>query len=100
MDAAIGAMQKLEVLRMDYTQLSEKGLAHLRGLASLRELALDSATLTDNAVDMLLTFRQLQLLNVYHTLLTDAGHQKLKSGLPQCRIVYERESALPVRRGS
>ncbi len=98
--ATIASLTRLESLRMDYTPLTEKGLAALQSLKSLRELTLDSATLTDNAAEPLSAFRDLKLLNVYHTLITDAGYKKLKAALPGCRIVYERESALPVRRGS
>lgn len=97
---ALAALTKLESLKMDYTALTEKGLGSLRSLTSLRELTLDSATLTDAAADVLTGFPHLKLLNVYHTLLTDAGFAKIKAALPGCRIIYERDSALPLRRGS
>jgi hypothetical protein len=39
-------------------------------------------------------------LNLYHTLVTETGYQNLKAALPDCRIIWERESSLPTRRGS
>jgi len=42
----------------------------------------------------------LRLLNLYHTLVTEAGHASLKKALPDCKIVWDRESSLPNRRGS
>jgi hypothetical protein len=44
--------------------------------------------------------RNLRLLNLYHTLITDKGYNQLKAALPNCKIVWDRESALTNRRGS
>ena len=40
------------------------------------------------------------MLNLYHTLVSDSGYQALHSALPECRIIWDRKSALPSRRGS
>jgi hypothetical protein len=61
---------------------------------------LDSANITDAVVESLATLRTLQDLNLYHTLVTEKGHQALKQALPNCRIVYDVESSLPTRRKS
>jgi hypothetical protein len=40
----------------------------------------------------------LKALNLYHTLVTEKGWQEIKSALPSCEIVFDRDSALPNRR--
>ena len=40
----------------------------------------------------------LKSLNLYHTLMTERGLQELKTALPTCEIVFDRDSALPNRR--
>ena len=40
----------------------------------------------------------LKALNLYHTLVTEKGLQSLKAALPQCAVVFDRDSALPTRR--
>ena len=39
-------------------------------------------------------------LNLYHTLISAEGHQRLKTALPECEIVWDPDSALPNRRRS
>jgi hypothetical protein len=41
----------------------------------------------------------LKILNLYHTLITEKGVALLKAGLPNCQIIFDRDSALPARRG-
>jgi hypothetical protein len=41
----------------------------------------------------------LKVLNLYHTLITEKGLAQLKAALPDCGIVFDRDSALPARRG-
>ena len=42
--------------------------------------------------------KTLKKLNLYHTLVTEKGLQELRTALPDCRIVFDRDSALPNRR--
>jgi len=63
-------------------------------------LRLDSATISDASIDTLRTKEHLQYLNLYHTLVTEKGFQTLKTALPKCDIVFDRDSAQPTRRGS
>jgi hypothetical protein len=41
----------------------------------------------------------LRVLNIYHTLITEKGLAQLKAALPSCSIIFDRDSALPARRG-
>ena len=93
-------MTKLQRLNLDYTSVSDKGLPKLQALTALTRLSLDSAAVTDAGVAELATMKNLKYLNLYHTLVTDKGYQMLKSALPACEIVYDRESSLPTRRRS
>lgn len=69
-------------------------------MPALTELLLDSATITDVGAAVLASFSQLKQLNLYHTLVTDKGMESLRKSLPNCRVVWERDSAQPIRRGS
>ncbi len=42
----------------------------------------------------------LRLVNLYHTLVTENGYRALTQALPACKIVWDRDSSLPNRRGS
>ena len=64
----------------------------------LRELSLDSTSVTDNGAPALKSMAGLKSLNLYHTLVTEKGMQELKAALPSCEIVFDRDSALPNRR--
>ena len=42
----------------------------------------------------------LKALNLYHTFVTEKGWQEIKSALPGCEIVFDRDSGLPDRRSN
>jgi hypothetical protein len=64
----------------------------------MRELSMDSTGITDNSAQVLKLIASLKSLNLYHTLMTEKGLQELKSALPSCEIIFDRDSALPNRR--
>jgi len=97
---SIGKLQNLVRLNLDYTAVSDAGLAHLARLERLTELKLNSATVTDAGLAQLKALAGLQVLNLYHTLVTEKGYQELRAALPNCRIIWDRNSSLPNRRGS
>jgi hypothetical protein len=37
---------------------------------------------------------------LYHTTVSDKGHDALKQSLPNCQVIYDSESSLPNRRKS
>jgi len=86
------------VLKLDYTSLDDKGVEFLKTLPHLRELSLDATNLTDKGAEGLQAMAGLKALNLYHTLVTEKGLQSLKAVLPQCAVVFDRDSALPTRR--
>ena len=90
---------KLEQLNLDYTTFNNEGLKQILGLP-LKELRLDSTNLSDEAVDSLAALQTLQYVNLYHTLISEQGHARLVKALPKAKIVWDRDSKLPNRRGS
>ncbi len=90
---------KLEQLNLDYTTFNNDGLKQIVALP-LKELRLDSANLSDEAVDSLAALQTLQYVNLYHTLISEQGHSRLVKALPKAKIVWDRDSKLPNRRGS
>jgi hypothetical protein len=97
---SLAGIPGLTHLNLDYTKTGDEGLAHLRRLPALEELRLDSANITDAGAAHLAAMKQLRLLNLYHTLVGEAAYQRLRRELPACRIIWDRDSSLPNRRGS
>ena len=95
---AIAVLKKIQTLNLDYTSTDNKNLALIKDLPALRELSLDSANVNDESVDTLASMQNLRVLNLYHTLITEAGLKRLKAALPNCAIIWDENSALPNRR--
>jgi hypothetical protein len=93
----IGQIPTLRRLTLDYTKVTDKGLEALKTLP-LEELTLDSTDISDKGADLLAGISTLKSLDLYHTLVTEQGHSKIKSSLPACSISWEKDSALPTRR--
>lgn len=66
----------------------------------LRELRLDSTSVSDAGLASLRAMTELRSLNLYHTLVTEKGNEELKTALPGCQIVFDRDSSQPNRRRS
>jgi len=96
----IAMIPGLEKLNLDYTAIDDEGLLTLAVLPGLKELRLDSGKISDASVPVLSKLTTLKYLNLYHTLVTEKGYGELKKALPECQIVWDRDSMLPNRRGS
>ncbi|MDE3196394.1 MAG: hypothetical protein KGN84_08620, partial [Acidobacteriota bacterium] len=59
----------------------------------------DATNVTDTGVATLKALSSLTSLNIYHTLITEKGMRDLTAALPACKVVFDRDSALPNRRG-
>ena len=93
-------MSNLKKLNLDYTPMSDAGLAHLSGLTNLEELWLNSTDITDAGLAHLKKLSKLKLLDLYHTLVTPKGLDDLKTSLPGCKMVWEHDSSFERRRKS
>ena len=94
----LASLKKLKVINLDYTAVDDKGLVALQSLPAMKELSLDNANVTDLGIASLKAMPSLTSLNLYHTLVSEKGYDELKKTLPSCRIVFDRDSALPNRR--
>src|SRR4030095_10490412 len=96
----LGTLKKLTRVNLDYTAVTDQGLEFLKGLPQLRDLRLDSTAVTDASADTLAGMSSLRPLNLYHTVWSEPAYQRLQKALPDCRIIWDRSSAMPNRRGS
>jgi hypothetical protein len=94
----LAKMQHLRKIKLDYTAVDDKGLAHLSALPAVEDLSIDNLNVTDKSIEPLAKMRTLRRLNLYHTLITEKAFGELKAGLPACQFVFDRDSALPNRR--
>lgn len=97
---ALARMTQLESLTIDYGEINDKGFNQLSNLHALQALSVDSTHITDAAVATLTQFTALRELNLYHTHVTKEALERLRSALPNCRIVWDAKSNLPSRRRS
>lgn len=64
---------KLELLNLNGAQVTDTGVAHLKGLVQLRELSLERTQITDAGLEHLTGLTQLESLDLLGTQVTDAG---------------------------
>ncbi len=96
----LAKLTTLEDVNLDYTAIDDESIKALSALTNLRELRVDTGKITDASIPAFSTLKNLRYLNLYHTLITENGYNDLKKALPECEIVFDRDSLLPNRRGS
>lgn len=69
------------------TKVTDKGLAHLRGMENLTRLHLENTKITDAGLVHLATLENLEYLNLYGTDVSDAGLAKLY-GLKRLKKIF------------
>lgn len=69
------------------TQITDNGLAKLKGMKSLTRLHLENTQISDAGLAHLASLENLEYLNLYGTQVTDAGIQKL-SGLKNLKKLF------------
>ncbi len=97
--ATLAQWPQLKTLKLDYTTVTDAVLEAITKLP-LVDLELDSTNITDSAVTPLAAMKTLRRLNLYHTLISEDAHNRLRKALPQTTIIWDRDSKLPNRRGS
>ncbi len=75
--AALSAIERLEVLKLDSTAVGDAGLKHLSGLTGLRWLYLSRTRITNSGLEALELLRGLVILDVAGTAVGDAGLQRI-----------------------
>jgi hypothetical protein len=94
----VGLLKNLKMLKLDYTSVDDKGVESLKKLSQLEELSMDTTGITDEGAKLLATMKSLKRLNIYHTFVTEKAMKELQAALPDCNIVYDRDSSQPNRR--
>jgi len=68
------------------TQITDAGLANVKGLTQLQSLNLNGTKITDAGLEHLKGLANLQTLDLEATRVTNAGIADLKKALPNCKI--------------
>lgn len=79
------ALQELDLHKSQY--FSDKGLEPLKALPHLRTLELSYTRVSDAGIDALLTMKRLKVLHLTGTRVTADGLKKLKEGLKGCEVI-------------
>ena len=84
--AHLKGLTALQGLDLENTQVTDAGLAHLKGLTRLRFLMLNNTHVKDAGLPHFRKLTALQGLWLNGTQVTDAGVTKLRKALPKCAI--------------
>ena len=85
---------KLTWLSLECTGVTDAGLSHLGGCAELTYLNLLGTPVTDRAVETVLEFDKLEMVVLSSTNVTRKGVERIRSGLPGSRVVWEPPATL------
>jgi Leucine-rich repeat (LRR) protein len=83
-------LKKLEGLYLGFTDITDAGLVHLKGMTWLKRLSLMNTSLAANITDAglvhLKALNNLTHLHLEGTKITAAGMAELQKALPNCEI--------------
>jgi hypothetical protein len=96
--AWVAQLSKLEALNLNYTPVSDTGIALLAGHTAFTDLKLDRTDLSDKSVSWLVSQKNLKYLDLYHTQLSEQGFNSVKKALPNARINWSLDAARARRR--
>tara|TARA_B100000809_G_scaffold257649_1_gene299598 strand:+ start:153 stop:677 length:525 start_codon:yes stop_codon:yes gene_type:complete len=82
----IGAMKTLLILNLEYTEITDAGLAHLVGLSNIRTLVLRGTEITDEGLAQLESLTTLTELDLEFAAVSNEGVGRLQKALPGCTI--------------
>src|SRR5258707_2005188 len=94
----VSQLTEREWMSLEYTPVGDAGFAKLAGLASITELHLDQADITDASVKVLSGFTKLRYVDLYHTEVSETGYESLKKALTGCTVNWSRDAARRERR--
>lgn len=94
----IAQLPNLEALNLNYTTVSDAGFGKLSSLTLLTELKLDRTDISDASLGWLTAQKNLRYADLYHTLITEQGHQSLIKAFPKCDINWSLDSTRTRRR--
>jgi hypothetical protein len=79
--------------------ITDQGVASLRGLKNLKYLGIMKTHISDDCVEQLGEIKSLTVLEVIETKITPEGVRKLQEALPNTRILGPSASGTPQSRG-
>lgn len=82
-------LQRLKALQLSGTRIGDPSVVRLSELTDLEYLGLDKTQVTDASLSYLGRLKKLKYLNLSGTKITHEGLQKLKTALPNCKIVQD-----------
>lgn len=82
----VGAMKTLVILNLEYTEITDAGLAHLAGLSNIRTLVLRGTEITDAGLAQLKPLTTLTELDLEFAAVSNEGVGRLQEALPSCTI--------------
>ncbi len=87
---ALEQLPALEMLSLDCTQITDQGLAHLKGLTRLSELSLRATRITDAGLKHLEKLTSLKKLELNLTVVSRRGVESLRKALPRTVVTHSR----------
>lgn len=82
----IKQLKNLKNLSLDGTQITNEGLAHIKGLTNLEKLFLNNTQVTDEGLTHIKKLTNLEELFLENTQITDESAKELTKALPHCVI--------------
>lgn len=82
-------LRRLKALQLSGTRIGDPSVVRLSELVELEFLGLDKTQVTDASLSYLERLKKLKYLNLSGTKITHEGLQKLKTALPNCKIVQD-----------
>ena len=89
-DSTLAALRGVEAkyVKIQYVQVTEKGLDHLATMTGMKTLTLKYVPVTDEGIPALSKLKSIKRLNLWGTRVTMDGLDKLRAALPDCDIWY------------
>ncbi|WP_417379452.1 GYF domain-containing protein [Gimesia sp.] len=86
---ALAKPSNLSYLAIGRTRITSDGLRHLTGLKKIKGLRINgNKGIGDSGVEHLTEMKKLTVLQINNTSISEAGIQKLKRALPNCKIIH------------
>ena len=80
---------KLDVIGLEGTRITDEGLHHLTALPHLDNVDLTNTGITDTGLQVLATIKTLEFVHLEGTKVTATGVAMLRDAVPKCEVVWD-----------
>jgi hypothetical protein len=94
----VAQLPRLEALNLNYTPVTDAGFSKLYNNTAFSELHLDRTDLSDKSLSWLTGQKNLEYLDLYHTLVSEPGFRALRKAQPKTEINWSLDAARTRRR--